>query len=278
MSVIFIILSIDNLGKSRCICLEFLFVLLHTLLGLVLAIKVAHLFIVIIEVAYSLIRILVASLFVSLGNCSIHCIELRLILGHILFCKCQDVLVTLLYHIHIRIELCAVDTSYFETYLIRYLEILSWNRILKSYCCKLKVIVALVDTLLHNLYHVQVIVLCNLSLAQSVASIGEYVSICFTVVHLYACHKLVVGIQPIVGTLVHLHKRGLCNLVKSLCKGSEVRQIVCHLLIYIVAELIGTEIYITLIFKFAMYFLSCDCILVDRINLLTIYNLLTGTA
>ena len=27
-----------------------------------------------------------------------------------------------------------------------------------------------------------------------------------------------------------------------------------------------------------MHFLTCDCILVDRINLITIYNLLTGTA
>ena len=271
-------MGIYHLGKCRCIGFKFLLILLHTLFGLIFTVLFVYFLIVLVEVTYSLVGRLVTCLAVTIGNYGIHLLELFLIIFNIILGECHDAPVVLFNKIHIRIKLCTVHTPYLKAELVTHPYVLFRNWVLKGYCCEGKRIVVVIDTVLNYLNHLQLVILGLLSLAQTVTGIGEDILSGTAVIDLYACLEFVVGIRPIVVTYMLLHERRLCDLVNGFCKRSLVGEISGNLVIDIIAQIVGTEIDIACIGKRAMYLFACYRILIDGVNLITVDNLLAGTA
>ena len=177
-------------------------------------------------------------------------ISIDILLGH-----SHDTLVVLLNHIHIVVELGTVHALNLKAVSLALYKEFTGNGLVYCNGSILEFVAILIDTLLHNLYDRQVLVFGYLPLAQTATGIGQKVAAGSLIVLLDVCHKLVIGVVPVVVAHVCLHKRWLCCIVERLCERCDIRQITDHLVVDIVAELSCAEIDIACIGKRAVYLL-----------------------
>ena len=145
-------------------------------------------------------------------------VGIDILLGH-----SHDTLVVLLNHIHIVVELSTVHALNLKAVSLALYKEFTGNRLVYCNGSILEFVAILVDTLLHNLYDRQVLVFGYLPLAQTATGIGQKVAAGSLIILLDVCHKLVIGVVPVVVTHVCLHKRRLCCIVERLCERCDVR-------------------------------------------------------
>ena len=243
-------MAIYNLGKALRIGFEFFLILFDTLLSLIFAIQFTNLFIVVVEVTYRLIGLFIPHFCIAFSNNLIHFGKLFFVGNDIILCHGHDALVVLLNHVHIGIELGTIDALYLETVYITLFEELTRHRFL--YCdSRITVLIAiLIISTFYNLHNRQILEFRQLSLTQTLGSIGKNKSSRLTlIIHPYIGHELIVGIVPIIIAHMFLHERWLCGLVKRLGEHCRVWQVTGNLIVDILTQFVCTEIEISCIFK-----------------------------